>query len=111
MDQIALTSKELTLLKEILSKSGASKAFLFGSVVNGKFHTTKSDLDILVQLEETDPLKKGETLLRLWDDLESSLNRKIDLLTPESIKNPIFKSEVNRTKVLCYDRKGEKMDA
>ena len=109
MDQIALNSKELSKLKEILSKSGASKAFLFGSVVTEKFQSATSDLDILIQMDEDDPLKKGEMLLKLWDDLESSLQRKVDLLTPESIKNPILKSEVDRTKVLCYDRKGEKM--
>lgn len=35
-------------------------------------------------------------------DLEAVLDRKVDLVTTKSVKNPIFKKEVNATKELIF---------
>lgn len=111
MESIALNLDELAKLKKILSENGVSKAFLFGSVVTKNFDPDKSDLDILVDLEEKDPLKRGEKLLSIWDEIEFALGRRVDLVTLQSLKNPILKKVIHNSKVLCYDREGEKMDA
>ena len=111
MESIALNLDQLAKLKKILSENGVSKAFLFGSVVTKNFDPEKSDLDILVELEEKDPLKRGEKLLSIWDEIEFALCRRVDLVTLQSLKNPILKKVIHDSKVLCYDREGEKMDA
>jgi predicted nucleotidyltransferase len=76
--------------------------YVFGSVINGNF-TDDSDLDILVEINEPDPLNRGELLLSLWNELELYCNRKVDLLTPNSLRNPYLKESINNTKRLLYD--------
>ena len=52
-----------------------------------------------------DPLKRGEALLNLWDKFETFFQRKVDLLTASSIRNPILKKSIESSKVLVYDGK------
>ena len=37
------------------------------------------------------------------DKLEDFFGRKVDLLTLRSVKNPVMREEIERTKVLVYD--------
>jgi predicted nucleotidyltransferase len=82
--------------------------YVFGSAVNGNF-TDQSDLDILVEINESDPLARGELLLSLWNALELYCNRKVDLLTPNSLRNPYLKESINNTKKLLYDGSTEEV--
>jgi predicted nucleotidyltransferase len=56
-------------------------------------------------LNTDDPLKRGEALLNLWDKFETFFQRKVDLLTASSIRNPILKKSIESSKVLVYDGK------
>jgi hypothetical protein len=70
--------------------------------VRGGF-TETSDVDLVVDLKTKDPLRFGELMLDLWDKLELFFGRKVDLLTLRSVKNPVMREEIERTKVLVYD--------
>jgi predicted nucleotidyltransferase len=85
------------------------KMFGFGSAITDHFDPDKSDVDILVELDIEDPLEYGESLLSLWDNLEIYFKRKVDLLTDNSIRNPILRKSIEETKVLIYDGQGEKV--
>lgn len=74
----------------------------FGSSVHGGFKDS-SDVDLVVDLKTKDPLRFGELMLDLWDKLEAFFGRKVDLLTLRSVKNPVMREEIERTKVLVYD--------
>lgn len=52
--------------------------------------------------DDMDPLEMGESLMELYIELEDNLNRKIDLLTERSLKNPYFIKEINETKYQIY---------
>ena len=52
--------------------------------------------------DDMDPLEMGESLMELYIALEDNLNRKIDLLTERSLKNPYFIKEINETKYQIY---------
>lgn len=80
----------------------------FGSSTNINFDDAKSDIDLLVEIETLDPLKRGENLLDLWEKFELFFHRKVDLLTISSLKNPILKKSIESTKVLLYD--GQKQE-
>lgn len=80
--------------------------YAFGSSTTDKFDPKKSDIDLLVEIDEPDPLERGEKLLSLWDGFESFFHRKVDLLTDSSIKNPYLRKTIDYTKVLLYDGKG-----
>ena len=58
----------------------------------------------MVDIDEHDPIKRGNNLLALWTKLEEFFLRKVDLLTPSSIKNPVLKTVIDQSKVLIYER-------
>lgn len=98
--------EELTQLCETYS---VSKMYSFGSVNTDRFDPHKSDINLLVELVPMSPLEKGENLINLWDDLELLFSRKVDLLTDQPIKNPILRQNIEKSKLLIYDREGEKI--
>jgi len=81
----------------------------FGSSVNGNFSDDTSDIDLLVELNTEDPIKRGQILIDLWDKLETYFQRKVDLLTSSSIRNPILRKNIDSTKILVYDGQGLKV--
>lgn len=83
--------------------------YAFGSSTRNDFDEKNSDIDLVVEIESIDPIERGEKLLDLWDKLESFFSRKVDLLTDSSIKNPVLKSNIERTKTLIYDGTSEKI--
>ena len=86
-----------------------SKLYFFGSALSSKFDEDTSDIDVLVEVADLPPEERGENLLNFWDSLESLFNRKVDLLTENSLRNPYFKKEVEQTKKLIYDRQRNKI--
>jgi uncharacterized protein len=85
------------------------KLYVFGSSVTTHFDPVRSDIDVVVSLNISDPITYGETLLSFWDALELFFKRKVDLLTDESIKNPYLRKSIEATKKLIYDGQGEKV--
>ena len=105
-----------TLIKEKYSEfvdlcrsHSVDKVYAFGSSITDHFDPIKSDIDIVVKINIGDPADRGEALLSFWDKIEALFQRKVDLLTEDSIKNPYLKSNINRTKKLIYDGEGEKV--
>lgn len=89
----------------LLKKHHIRSAFLFGSVVTNHFKDT-SDVDILVNLNDgLDPVEAGGHLWDLTYELETLLNRKIDLIYEGSLKNPYFINALNASKILIYGSK------
>lgn len=92
----------MPLLIELLKKYKVQSAYLFGSVLTNRF-SENSDIDILVNYDEKmDPLEMGENLMDLYIALQDGLNKKVDLLTERSLKNPYFIQEINATKLKIY---------
>lgn len=82
---------------------GVKRLFAFGSSVTGNFNFEESDIDLLVEIEESDPIQKGEKIMSLWDKLEVFFRRRVDLITNPNIRNPYLKESVDKSKVLIYD--------
>ncbi|MDD3787792.1 MAG: nucleotidyltransferase domain-containing protein [Petrimonas sp.] len=92
--------------KELCRMYDVELLYAFGSSVGSKrFDPDKSDIDLMVELSEDDPLVRGERLLSLWDALENFFRRKVDLLTKESLRNPYLIKSIENSKVLIYDGK------
>ena len=83
--------------------------YAFGSSTNDKFDKEKSDIDLLVEIDDPDPIERGDKLLSLWDTFETFFQRKVDLLTESSIRNPYLRKSIDSTKVLIYDGEGTKI--
>ncbi|TRW25700.1 DNA polymerase subunit beta [Flavobacterium zepuense] len=92
-------------LTELCEKYRVIRLFVFGSLSDGSFNSEKSDVDLLAELEEENPVKKGENIMMLWADLEKLFSRKVDLLTSAKMRNPYLQKQIDSTKQLIYDRK------
>lgn len=93
---------------DLCKRHKVDKLYLFGSAVSGNF-SEDSDIDVLVEINEPDPLNKGELLLSLWNELEAYCGRKVDLLTNNALRNPYLKESIERTKKLLYDGSKEEV--
>jgi predicted nucleotidyltransferase len=94
----------------ILCKSHKVKnIYAFGSAVTENFDDEISDIDLLVEIDSNDPIERGENLMSIWDKFETFFQKKVDLLTNSSIKNPILRKNIDATKILIYDGKRQEV--
>ena len=83
--------------------------YAFGSSTTEQFDVEKSDIDLLVEIYPSDPLERGEKLISLWDTFESFFQRRVDLLTDSSIKNPYLRKSIDESKILIYEGEGSQI--
>ena len=102
-DEILKKQKDFTIL---CRNHNVKYVYAFGSSVSEGFDVNKSDIDLLVEIDSKDPIDRGEKLLSLWDLFEVFFQRKVDLLTDSSIRNPFLRKSIDLTKVLIYDGSG-----
>jgi len=102
-------STRLTDFKNLCDNHNIKYLYAFGSSVSGNFDPNSSDIDLLVEIESSDPLDRGELLMSLWDKFEGFFNRKVDLLTDSSIRNPYLRKSIDSSKVLIYDGEHKKV--
>ncbi|MEN6379810.1 MAG: nucleotidyltransferase domain-containing protein [Methanofastidiosum sp.] len=82
MKEKASKDKIREIIIPILKKHNVKRASLFGSIVSGNY-TAKSDIDILVELED------DLSLLDFIDiklEIEDATNKKVDLVEYDMIK-------------------------
>lgn len=97
-----IISSKLNVLKHLFRTHSVEKAYVFGSALTNNFNKN-SDLDFLIKFQpEIPPLKKGELWWELHDKLRELFNREIDIVTENSLKNPYFIKEIEKTKKLIY---------
>ncbi len=101
MNSIKEKAKEFITLCE---NHDVKTLYAFGSSVNKNFKEESSDIDLLIELNTLDPILRGELLIDIWDKFEIFFQRKVDLLTFNSIKNPILRKNIDSTKILIYER-------
>lgn len=103
----------MRILEEIKAKKEAfellcenhnvGKLYAFGSSTRDNFSEIDSDIDLLIEINTEDPLERGEKLISIWNSFEKFFQRKVDLLTYKSIKNPILKKNIDANKILIYE--------
>lgn len=99
---------EMADFLSICKAHNVKSLYAFGSSFTDQFDEGSSDIDLLIEIDNDDPIERGESLMNIWDKLEQFFQRKVDLLTNTSIKNPILKQSIDSTKILIYD--GQKQE-
>jgi predicted nucleotidyltransferase len=92
------------ITKEIINlckKHKVKELYLFGSFTTEKF-TEESDIDLLVEFEDIDVLEYFDNFMDLKEKLEKLLERKIDLVENQAIRNPVFRRSIDRSKQMIY---------
>ncbi|MDX1946781.1 MAG: nucleotidyltransferase domain-containing protein [Pirellulaceae bacterium] len=75
---------------------------LFGSATSVEFDPAGSDLDFLVEFAPLSPSQKADAYFGLLHGLEDLLQRKIDLVTVEAVKNRRFERSIAAQRTLLY---------
>jgi predicted nucleotidyltransferase len=95
-----LSKKQIQQIKAYLADKPVSKAYLFGSYVRGEAKTG-SDVDILVELDYTQPV--GLVFVQMKLDLEELLHKEVDLVSANGVSK-YLKPIIDREKELIYAR-------
>jgi len=90
-------------INQLCDTHDVKSLFAFGSVVSGKLNSD-SDIDLVVDIENSDPIAYSDNYFDLKFQLEAIFKRQIDLLESNSVKNPFLKQQIDNTKVLVYGR-------
>lgn len=94
---------KLPQIKEICRRYPVAKLSAFGSAVTGGFERDKSDIDFLLTLSAASPAQYTDAYFAILDELQRLLNVPVDLVTDQSLTNPIIRANIEKTAVLLYD--------
>jgi len=86
---------KLPQIKNICGKYQVKRLWAFGSVTEESF-SEKSDVDLLVEFGEVDLMDYADNYFDLQSAFETIFNRKVDLVTTNSLANPYFIRSVER---------------
>lgn len=89
-------------IQAICARYPVARLSAFGSAVTGGFEAGKSDIDLLVKMDDVPTLVYGNAYFGLLREFEELFKRPIDLVTEPSLTNPYIKKSVEATKVLIY---------
>ena len=75
--------------------------YVFGSVLTPDFRD-ESDIDLLVDFDAATIPDYADNFFAFKHALEQTWGRRVDLVEDKAIRNPIFRSNVDRTKTIIY---------
>jgi predicted nucleotidyltransferase len=101
---IALIEQQKAGIADLCQRHEVRRLDLFGSAAHGDFQPEQSDLDFIVQFTRTGYAGYANAFLEFADALERLLGRKVDLLTERMIRNPYFRSSVEATRQIVYEK-------
>jgi uncharacterized protein len=84
----------------ILDRSGVKRADVFGSVARGESRSD-SDVDILVEFEKTPSLVE---FIKMENDLQEALNKKVDIVVKGSEK-PLIRPFIYKDIINLYEQR------
>ena len=90
-------------IKQLCNAYHVRSLFAFGSVVSDQLKVG-SDIDMIVDIDSTDPIDYSDNYFALKFQLENILKRPVDLLEDKALKNPFLKKQIDNTKVLIYGK-------
>jgi len=96
-----------TQIKILCKENKVKDLFVFGSVLTLQFNEN-SDIDLIVDIDSSDPIDYADHYFDLKFSLEDLLGRPIDLLENKAIKNPFLRQQIDQTKALVYGSGNEK---
>ena len=100
---IPLITNHSDQLAEICRRHHVKRLEVFGSAAVGDFNPEKSDIDFLVEFNESDEFSLFQTRRDLTQELESLLNRSVDIVIFANVENPYFRTSVESTREPIFE--------
>jgi predicted nucleotidyltransferase len=99
---VDLLSSHIAELHSIFKAHHVTKAEVFGSALSANFNQ-ESDIDILVSFDKNIALLDyADNYFELKERLEELLQRRVDLVSVKSLKNPVLIESINKSKQSLY---------
>ncbi len=90
-------------IKKLCFSNNVRFLFAFGSVTTDQFNSD-SDIDLVVDFQDKDPLSYSDHYFNLKFELENILKRPVDLLEFKALRNPYLKEQIEKNKVQLYGK-------
>lgn len=100
---MTVIDQNINQIIQLCKNNNVRSLFAFGSVITDKFRPD-SDIDLVVDIDDNDPISYSDKYFNLKFQLEEILKRQIDLLEQKAIRNKFLRSEIERTKVQIYGK-------
>lgn len=97
-----LIEDKLESVAELCRRNRVRTFEVFGSAISDRFDAESSDLDFIVSFEEMSPREFADAYFGLLEGLQELFQRPVDLVVEESIVNPYFLNEIEKTRALVY---------
>ena len=99
---IPLVASRTPQIRNLCRRHHVKRLDVFGSAVNGDFRPDESDIDFLVEFDDSPEGQRFETRFKLNEELEALFGRSVDLVDDAAIQNPYFRDEVDQTREPIY---------
>ena len=99
----AAVQSKIAEIAHLCGQRRVRRLALFGSAASGRFDTSRSDLDLLVEFERMTPSEHAEAYFGMQEDLQQLFGVPVDLVEPGPIRNPYFREAVRQTQVALYE--------
>lgn len=98
-----LIELKMSDLITLCKKYKVSKLWVFGSILTPRFKD-QSDIDFSVSFNKSKIKLEdyADNYFDFQENLKLLFQREIDLVCDDSVSNPYFKQELNKTKLLIY---------
>jgi predicted nucleotidyltransferase len=99
----AILAKHTREIADLCRKYHVQRLEAFGSVTRVDFDPSTSDIDLIAVFSSTRKPGYADRYMDFIQSLETLLGRKVDLLTPNSIRNPRFAEAIKCDAVPIYE--------
>ena len=89
------------ILSELCRQRNVKALYVFGSVLTNRFNAD-SDVDFIVSFNQMPVEEYADNYFDLKFALQDTLQRPVDLLEEQAIKNPYFLKNIDQNRQLIY---------
>lgn len=89
-------------IAELCRTHHVQRLAIFGSALRDDFDPARSDVDVRIEFDKRALDNYLENFHDLHDELTRVLGRRVDLISAETITNPVLRHEIERTQVTLY---------
>jgi len=89
-------------IAELCRRFRVRRLDVFGSAAESKDNREVHDVDFVVRFEPCSDMPPADQYFGLLEALRALLDRPVDLVEDDGLKNPVFIRELNRSRVGLY---------
>lgn len=97
----AIVESKREAVADLCRRNHVKRLEVFGSAVRDDFDAARSDIDLLVEFDES-ASRSWRAFFDLKEALERIFERPVDLIAPETIRNPYVRASINRDRQVFY---------